>query len=258
MFRRRSGQPAPPQAADLAPPDRAAEGSAKLQADPKLQLLWTPGLVAAIWIASDVGYFQLLPLFGLRLSYSASPGMIALYYALWIAVTASVFWPIFRGWKPLDSRLLSYAIAAAAGGSLVLFVVYALPLLPPIVWTESWDAPDLMRVTSWYFLPKSVDILFQQLLIAALVLTLSAQGYSLRVVAGACALLFGAAHLLLAFGGMPVGYVTRFTAAAMAFGFVFPYLILRVRNGFAYSYVTHWTYYAVTVVMAHTLSPYAT
>jgi hypothetical protein len=40
------------------------------------------------------------------------------------------------------------------------------------------------------------------------------------------------------------------------FGLVFPYLILRVPNGFVYSYSLHWLYYLVTIVMAHTLSPY--
>jgi hypothetical protein len=121
--------------------------------------------------------------------------------------------------------------------------------LPPPTWTESWNPPEVRVASQWYFLPKSIEILFQQLLVVALVLVLSAQHYSIRKISVYCALGFGAAHILLAFGEVPIGYVIRFMVAAAAFGFIFPYLILRVPNGLAYSYILHWLYYAVTVVM---------
>jgi hypothetical protein len=114
-----------------------------------------------------------------------------------------------------------------------------------------------MVATSWYFVPKSVEILFQQLLISALVLAFAAERYSVRTIAVCCGLLFGGAHFLLGLGGLPFGYVTRFIIAASAFGLVFPYLILQVRNGFAYSYAVHCLYYLATIVVARTLSPYA-
>jgi hypothetical protein len=72
------------------------------------------------------------------------------------------------------------------------------------------------------------------------------------------AALFGVSHLLLAFGGVPVGYVVRFMVAATLFGFLFPYLILRVPNGLGYSYMLHWIYYAITAVMPRIFSPPAT
>lgn len=103
-------------------------------------------------------------------------------------------------------------------------------------------------------MPKSIEILFQQLLVVALVLALSAQRYSIRTISIYCALVFGAAHILLAFGGVPWGYVIRFMVSAAAFGFVFPYLILRVPNGLAYAYVIHWVYYAASVVLPHVFS----
>ena len=65
------------------------------------------------------------------------------------------------------------------------------------------------------------------------------------------AALFGATHILLAFGGVPAGYVIRFMISAAAFGLIFPYLLLHVRNGFAYSYVIHWLYYAASAVLPH-------
>ena len=219
-------------------------------------LLRTLALVAVLWVASDLGYYLLLPVFGLRLGYSSQPLALALYYALWVGIAIWVFGPLYRTWTPYENRLRTNALLLASFGGVVLFAVYALPALPPIVWTEIWDAPELMIATQWYFAPKSIEILFQQLLIAALVLSFAAERISVRTIAICCALLFGGAHLLLGFGGLPFGYVTRFVAAASAFGLLFPYLILQLRNGFVYSYALHWLYYLVTIVTAHTLSPY--
>jgi hypothetical protein len=109
----------------------------------------------------------------------------------------------------------------------------------------------MVVATSWYFLPKSIDILFQQLLIVALVLALAEQRYSVRSISILCAAAFGAMHVFLAFGGVPPGYVIRFMVSAAAFGLLFPYLILRVPNGLAYSYILHWAYYAISVVLPH-------
>lgn len=133
----------------------------------------------------------------------------------------------------------------------IAFAAYGLPLLPVIHWTESWTPPDVVGATPWYFLPKSIDILFQQLLIVALVLALSVQQFSLRKISLYCAILFGTMHVFLAFGGVPAGYVVRFMVSAGVFGLMFPYFILRVRNGLAYSYMVHWLYYAISVAMPH-------
>ena len=85
----------------------------------------------------------------------------------------------------------------------------------------------------------------------ALVLALAAERFSLRKISIYCALAFGMAHVLLAFGGVPIGYVIRFMISATVFGLLFPYLILRVPNGLAYSYIVHWVYYAVSVILPH-------
>jgi hypothetical protein len=218
---------------------------------------WTVAQIAAIWIAADLGYHFLLPLLGVQPSYNAGSLAVAIYYVFWIGIAVITFWPIYitwpryGRWPTFESRYTSYFIWSAAFAGCVAFAAYILPLLPPTTWTESWTPPEVRVATPAYFLPKSTEILFQQLLVVAFVLALSAQQIALRRIALYCGLTFGAAHILLAFGDTPVGYVIRFMLSATAFGFLFPYLILRVRNGFAYSYVVHWLYYAVTVAMPH-------
>lgn len=130
-------------------------------------------------------------------------------------------------------------------------------MLPPTKWVQPWTPPDVAVATQWYFLPKSFEILFQQLLIAALVLSLSDAKLGLAKISIGCAIAFGSMHVLLGLGGMPLGYVVRFVVAAALFGLLFPYLILRVPNGLAYSYMVHWIYYAITVAMPRIFSSYS-
>jgi hypothetical protein len=235
-------------------PKRSANNSEDAQ---RAQLLWAIAQIAAIWIVSDAGYYFLLPALGVTPNYNAGSVAVTLYYGFWIGIAVITFWPLYRSWPrygrwaTFENRLTSYIVWSLSFAACIFFAAYVLPSLPAITWTESWNPPDVRVATPSYFLPKSIEILFQQLLVVALVLALSAQRYSIRTISIYCALVFGAAHVLLAFGGVPWGYVIRFMVSAAAFGFMFPYLILRVPNGLAYSYVIHWAYYAASVVLPH-------
>ncbi len=229
-----------------------------IQDPQKLQLMGTLAQIASIWIVSDLGYYLLFPALGLDPSYNAGSIAIALYYVFWTGVAVITFWPLYSRWATFERRLASYLVWCLAFAGCTLFAAYLLPLLPPTKWIQPWNPPDVAIATPWYFLPKSVEILFQQLLVVALVLVLSAQRYELRKISMYCAVLFGGTHILLAFGGVPFGYVVRFMVAAAAFGLLFPFLILRVPNGLAYSYIVHWVYYAITVTMPRVFSSAAT
>jgi hypothetical protein len=209
----------------------------------------TLAFIAVIWVTSDLGYYFVLPMLGVKPNYNAGSVAITLYYIFWIGIAIITFWDIYVRWVRFDNRLASYAVWSLSFGGCTLFAAFVLPLMPPTNWTQSFTPPDVAVATEWYFLPKSVDILFQQLLIVALVLSLSAHRFSIQKISLYCALLFGSAHILLAFGGVPLGYVIRFMVAAAVFGFIFPILILRVPNGLGYSYMLHWIYYAITVTM---------
>lgn len=219
------------------------------------------GLVGGLWLLSDLGYYFLLPALGVTPDYNNTGMAVSLYYAYWIGLAAILFWPVYATWprhsnarmfgRPVQSIVVWTLFYLAAVG----YVGWVLPMLPPFDPTGRIDAPDLPRASPWYFLPKSVDILFQQMLVVALVLTLAGTGMRLRRIALTTALLFGASHVLLLLGGSPVGYVARFTVTATIFGFFFPWLLLRVRNGLAYSYMLHWVFYAATVIIARMMVP---
>ena len=212
--------------------------------------------IAGVWLLSDLGYYLLLPSLGIDLGYNASPIPITVYYLFWVGVAVILFWPVYvlwaqyARWPTFENRLASLAIWTLAFAGSVAFVGYVIPALPQIVWKESW-APDFVKAGSLYFLPKSADIVFQQLLIVALTVVLAARSLSLLKISLLTAAMFGGTHVLLIFGDVPVLYVARFMVSASLFGLLFPYLILRVRHGLAYSYMAHWGYYALSVVLPH-------
>ncbi|MEX0852918.1 MAG: hypothetical protein WD036_06505 [Bauldia sp.] len=231
--------------------------AADVEGPPQFDLRWTLAQIAAIWVVSDVGFYVLLPAFGVPASYNAGSVAVTLYYGFWVGIAVITFWPLYATWPlyvkwtTFESRLTSYAIWSLGFAAFVLFAAYVIPALPTIDWREKWNPPEIVGVTQSYFLPKSVDILFQQLLIVALVLAFADRKYNIRRISLYCAILFGSMHILLAFGGVPFGYVVRFAISAAAFGLFFPYLILRAHNGLAYSYIVHWIYYAISVVIPH-------
>ena len=121
-----------------------------------------------------------------------------------------------------------------------LFVVYILPLLPDVSELRApANPPEFMFASAWYYFPKSADILFQQVLVAALIFAAFRAGFRLATVSVGMELAFGLFHLGLAFDGFTPLYVARFTLAALLFGALLPYLHLRVRNGFRWAYWGH-------------------
>ncbi len=229
-----------------------------------LALLRNLGLIAAIWILSDLGYYFALPALSFEPNYNHDPIAAATYYVFWVGVAVITFskictsWRSFSQWELFENRPRSLALWAVFFALAITFTAYVLPGLPPFEWPPEWGpVPELPQAQPTYFLPKSFDILFQQILILALVLSLAREGFTLRHISLACGALFGGVHVLLMFDAVGWSYVVRFAVVATLFGLIFPVLILRVRNGLAYSYAVHWFYYALTVFLARAVGPEA-
>ncbi len=203
--------------------------------------------LAAVWIALDTGYYVL---FGP--GYPVHAIQITFYYLFWLALTVVSFREVYYRWRPVENRWPAYLIGGIGAIGIVAYLIFILPHFPPTAWVKSWEPPsELLFANAWYFLPKSLDILIQQLLVAAMVLLFVLHKFTLRETSLWCAGLFGGAHLLLVLGGEGVIYTTLFTLAAVGASFVFPYLLLKVKNGFLYSYFLHWIFYAVVIVLVH-------
>ncbi|MCY0095970.1 hypothetical protein [Hoeflea ulvae] len=227
-----------------------------MQADgtayPAVTMAFTLLSVAGLWSASSYGYYALVNALGLESGYNDAPGLFAAYYLIWSGL--AVLW--FR--RVLADSLVRHRILAHIRAmapvmlGFAIFVAVILPTLPPVsVWRAPSDPPEFMFASGWYYLPKSTDILFQQVLVASMIFTASRLKFPMPVIAIGMGLMFGGFHILLALDGFTPLYVTRFTLAATLFGLVVPYLYLRMKHGFRWAYGLHWSFYALDAAITH-------
>jgi len=211
--------------------------------------------VGAVWLGLSFGYFAVLPLFGIEQSYNESPVALAVYYMAWLGIALFTFRDVLADLS-LERRWWVYGVYCLASAGILSLAFFALSNLPVPQGEALVPYTDILFATPWYFLPKAIEILVQQSLIATLVLALSTQIRSITRVALAYAVLFGGTHLVgLWLAGAPTPYATAMTLGAIASALVFPYLILRVRSGFMYAFLVHVLFYGTFVLISHTWPP---
>ena len=223
---------------------------------PTLTSLFTViGLVAGIWSLSAFGYELISDRLAITDGYNGGPVVFSLYYAVFCGLAVMLFHPSLSKWArgaaPPEDRLAPVFMALLCA----LFAFAVLPFLPEARIPTEDRVDPIVVARSWYFLPKSVEVAFQQILITALVVVLAVRGLRTWQIAVLTALLFGGFHLTLALSGANPFYVLRYTIAATLFGAIAPYQMLRMRNGFVYSYALHWGWYALDTTIWRLVFP---
>lgn len=222
----------------------------KAQAATATPLYEVLGEVAIFWTLANLGYFLILPALGFDLSYNSAPIAIAAYFLVWAIMSVFYFWDLFSHWLSIDTRIWLYGLVSLGFAGVVWAVLYVLTQLPQLKGLPLAPYTDLLFATPWYFLPKAVEILVQQVLITALVLALDFRLDSLPKVNAAFILTFGGAHILMfALSGAPTPHAALMTVGAALSGFIFPYFVLRVKGGFVYNYILHFLFY-LTLALA--------
>ncbi len=201
--------------------------------------------IALLWTASFM-MFEFLPAYiGYPLSYSAHPFLSALYYAAWLGAVLAFYphslsrlKPSFKGawWVPLTVVVVCT----------IAFYVYAIPLLTTPAEISSIvaahpDAP-FFDYGPLYFLPKTVEILFQQVLIIETILLIFGFFGSLLRTAVVFGVTFGLLHALSVLH-VPSSISLATIGVASLSGVILPYLVLKVPNGAVYAFGLHWLFY---------------
>ncbi len=214
------------------------------------------GTVAAFWAAANVGYHLLFPALGLSLDYNLSAVPIALYYLAWSLVSVAYFYKLFSSWAPTPSRIWLYGLQSLVIAAMVGALIYSLSFFPTLRGPALAPYTDLLFVTPWYFLPKVFEVLMQQILITTLVLEFYARFRSMSLTLSAYGFTFVGAHIFLfALGQSPAAYSLSITLWAAASTWVFPYLLLKVKNGFVYTYTIHLISYIFLAMLLRTFPP---
>lgn len=211
---------------------------------PTRQTLQAFAVAAALWIAATVGYYWLLGPLGVEDGLNDAPVFYAAFYTAWAAVAFLTFRRSHFDW--LTAGTMCRYVRPGILLAVVFFGIAAIgiPSLPGLPFGSPDGPPQPFEMTSAYFLPKSAEILLQQLLIAAITLELKFRQLSDVKVAALVGLLFGGAHVMLAYIYPEPVVIVRLTVAASFLGALAPWLMLRLRGGFLVSYTVHWGLYA--------------
>ncbi|MEO1176845.1 MAG: hypothetical protein AAFV87_06745 [Pseudomonadota bacterium] len=223
----------------------------------KVSLALVVVLITATWSLSSIGFYQLAEYLGKPGGYNDGPRIFSIYYGVWCLIAFLIFHPALSAWakrsSPPEDRFAPILMLTAC----VLFVFAVMPFLPEADIPKEEKVNEIITAQPWYFLPKSVEILFQQILMTALVVALAAQNLRVGQIALLTAILFGGFHLTLALDGANPFYVLRYTIGATLFGAITPFQMLKMRNGFVYSYSLHWGWYALDTTIWRLLFPAA-
>ena len=214
------------------------------------------GELIGLWLLANAGYYLILPALGFDLSYNSAPILIALYFLLWAGVALFYYRNIFTRWLTVEHRIWVHIVWSLGFAALIWGLLYEFAQLPILTGIRLAPYTDILFATSWYFLPKSAEVLVQQILITVLVLDLSYRFHSFKKVVFGYAALFGGAHVILfVLNGTPTPYAVLMTTGAVLSALVFPYFILRVKEGFVYTYTIHLVFYIVLAMLLHAWPP---
>ena len=213
--------------------------------------LYIYGLITT-WLIGLGAYPLVFTSFGLTPSYALHPFYFSLYFLFFLCVVRFLY---AANLKEIFSHIAVSAWRALTVFHifLIIFFVYLSQnfLLPP-------TDPSLLLVqfytpTMGYMLVKTFEVALQQLFIVLLVLALDAVFKNHLKISIGFAAGFLAAHLPLALI-LPFPFVLLFAPAAAGAGFLFPYILLKTKNGFVYTYMLHWLFYLGAICYVVTLT----
>ncbi|SDY85019.1 hypothetical protein [Citreimonas salinaria] len=206
--------------------------------------LRTFAAVIVIWTTTSLSYYWLLGALRVEDGLNDAPAFYAAFYLAWAAVAFLAFRRSHFDWLTAEAVIRYVPAASLLAAGLFGIGAVAIPSLPGLPLGPPDGPPHPFEMTSAYFLPKSAEILLQQLLIATLTIELKFRHLSDIKVATLVGLLFGGAHMMWAVIYPEPVILFRLTFAALLLGTLAPWLMLRLRCGFLVSYTTHWLIYA--------------
>ena len=209
-------------------------------------------------VITDIGALALIWLacwgvsFGLIRKGVTYPDHPAVTSALFLGFSVPVVVLHWRRLEPLAGQFTAapcIALALAVALTLVIYALIPKILRRPDALIARHPEEFYLRMDHRYLVPKSFEVLFQQLVIVALTLLLAETGLSVSAVVFAFLGIFGVLHLpMLRVLGRGPGL--SYGVASVTLAEALPWLILRVQSGVLYSYAAHWFFYTVVAVLA--------
>ncbi len=184
-----------------------------------------------------------------HLTFAGAPWRSLGYFAAWSLVVGLMF--------PTQTA----ALFAQVTPTHYFFLTFMLLVIFPGLYRETREhagrpewllafSPEegMLTLGERYIIAKIADVVFQQLIAGAMILTLATSGVAYPTIVGVFVVLFAAAHLyLFRTAGMFWGiYYTTYAALG---GFAFTFLIIFVQAGIVYAILIHMLFYVLSGIL---------
>lgn len=138
------------------------------------------------------------------------------------------------------------------GISLIIHLIssyFILNYLNQPIWPFDSRGASFLLMNNYYLWAKPFDVFLQQLLIVLLVTKLHQYKLTPKQITILFVLGFGAIHIFQIFKtDIIIGLA--FTLGAIISSFVYPYMILKVRNGYIYNFMIHMGIYNIAALLS--------
>ncbi|HUY62252.1 MAG TPA: hypothetical protein VMV50_00445 [Candidatus Paceibacterota bacterium] len=188
-----------------------------------------------------------------KLTFANAPVWSLFYFSAWSALIIVLF--------PAQVGTL-FASVSFVGYMTVTFLLLAVfPALyhgvrtqegEPVWLAHLFPTQGMLTLGERYILAKIADVVFQQLVAGAVILTLAGGGVPYPAVVGVFVALFAAAHLYI-FRTDGLMWGLYYMMYATLGGFAFPFLILFIPGGILYAITLHMLFYVLSGIFFATL-----
>ena len=176
-------------------------------------------------------------------------GFVILFY---LTVASLLLYAFRSTYKSIFQNTHWYELVGLVSLSLIvhgLVSYFIITYVDKPDWIFSDRGTSFLLMNNYYVWAKPLDILIQQLLIIWLTTKLFANGLTLKQIISFFLIAFGSIHI---FQVLKTDWVIGllFTAGALVSSVLYPYLLLRVRNGYIYNYMFHLGLYNIAALAA--------
>ena len=176
-------------------------------------------------------------------------GLVILFY---LTVASLLLYAFRSTYKSIFQNTHWYELVGLVSLSLIvhgLVSYFIITYVDKPDWIFSDRGTSFLLMNNYYVWAKPFDVLVQQLLIIWLTTKLFANGLTLKQIISFFLIAFGSIHI---FQVLKTDWVIGllFTAGALVSSVLYPYLLLRVRNGYIYNYMFHLGLYNIAALAA--------
>ncbi len=176
-------------------------------------------------------------------------GLVILFYL----TVASLLLYVFRStYTSIFQKTRWYELVGLISLSLILHGLVSYFIITYVErpnWVFSDRGASFLLMNDYYVWAKPLDVLVQQLLIIWLTTKLYTSGLTLKQIISFFLIAFGSIHIFQVLKtDLVIGLI--FTAGALVSSVLYPYLLLRMRNGYIYNYMFHLGLYNMAALAA--------